>query len=120
MDLIKGKPILNLFKQYDLIYSSGLFDYLSDRIARRFITSLFEFLDDEASLFITNVKDDSNYQAYYEMLGGWELIHRTEKEVLSWANVIAEEHRTELINLDTLKPFMFFILALQKSPAKLF
>ena len=120
LDLIKGKPILNLFKKYDMVYSSGLFDYLNDRIARRLIARLFDFLDDEASLFVTNAKDDSNYQAYYEMLGGWKLIHRTEEEVLSWANVIEEEHQTELINLDTIKPFMFFILALQKNPAKLF
>jgi len=120
MDILKGKPILNLFEKYDMIYSSGLFDYLNDRIARRLIIRLFDFLDNEATLFVTNVKNDPNYQAYYEMLGGWKLMHRTEEEVFSWANVIEEDHQTELIKFDTIKPFMFFVLALQKNPAKLF
>jgi len=120
MDFIKGKPILNLFEKYDMIYSSGLFDYLSNRIARKLVAHLFDFLDNEATLFVTNAKNDMDYQAYYEMLGGWKLIHRKEEEVLAWADKIQESHRTELINLDTIKPFMFFILALQKNPAKLF
>jgi len=120
MDFIKGKPMLNLFEKYDMIYSSGLFDYLSNRIARKLVAHLFDFLDNEATLFVTNAKNDMDYQAYYEMLGGWKLIHRKEEEVLAWADEIQESHRTELINLDTIKPFMFFILALQKNPVKLF
>jgi len=114
LDLIKGKEIQDLSKKYDFIYSSGLFDYLSDRMARKLICYLFELLGTDSSLIITNARKDDFYRAYYEMLGGWKLIRRDNKEMLDWAGEITENCFSEIINLRTKKPFMFLILALHK------
>lgn len=114
LDLIKGRDIHNLFKKYDFIYSSGLFDYLTDRMARRLISYLFGLLDNNASLIVTNVKKDDYHRAYYEMLGGWKLVHRTDKEILDWADEIKENCFAELVDIEAEKPFMFAILVLYK------
>jgi len=115
LDLIRGKEIPELFKKYDFIYSSGLFDYLNDRLARKLIYYLFELLEPDSSLIITNARKDDIYRAYYEMLGGWKLIRRDEKEMLDWAREITGECFSEIVNLRTNKPFMFLILALHKT-----
>ncbi|MCX5693249.1 MAG: PilZ domain-containing protein [Candidatus Omnitrophica bacterium] len=114
LDLIKGRDIHDLFKKYDFVYSTGVFDYLTDRIARRLISYLFGLLDNNASLIVTNVRKDDYHRAYYEMLGGWKLIHRSDKEVLAWADEIKENCFAELVNPETEKPFMFSILTLHK------
>jgi len=115
MDLIKGKEVKDLFKKYDFIYSSGLFDYLTDRMARKLIYYLFGLLEPNSELIITNARKDDIYRAYYELLGGWKLIRRDEKEMLDWNNEITENCFSEIVNLRTKKPFMFIILALHKN-----
>lgn len=115
LDLIKGKEILDLFNKYDFIYSSGLFDYLTDRMARKLIYYLFGLLEPGSELIITNARKDDFHRAYYEMLGGWKLIRRDEKEMLDWNSEIAENGSSEIVNLRTKKPFMFIILALHKN-----
>lgn len=119
LDLIKGRDIHDLFKKYDFVYSSGLFDYLTGRMAKRLISYLFGLLDNAAPLIVTNAKKDDYYRAYYEMLGGWKLIHRSEKEMLDLASEIKEKCFTEIVKLNTEKPFMFWILSLHGSPANL-
>ncbi|MCX5705749.1 MAG: PilZ domain-containing protein [Candidatus Omnitrophica bacterium] len=119
LDLVKGKDIHNLSEKYDFIYSSGLFDYLTDRMVKRLIVHLFGLLEDSASLVITNARKDDCHRAYYEMLGGWKLIHRSDKEVFDWQNEIKENCTAELVHLKTRKPFMFLMLALQKKSVNL-
>ena len=119
LDIVKGRDIHDLFKKYDLVYSSGLFDYLSDRMTRKSIFYLFGLLDNDASLIVTNAIKDDYHRAYYEMLYGWKLIHRSEKEMLDLASEIKEKCFTEIVKLNTEKPFMFWILSLHKSPANL-
>lgn len=114
LNIIKGRKIKDLFEKYNFIYSSGLFDYLSDRMARRVVFYLFSLLEKHASLIVTNANDDDYHRSYYEMLDEWKLIHRNGKEMLNWASEIKENCLAELINFKTEKPFMFLILSLQK------
>jgi len=114
LNIIKGRNINNLFEKYDFIYSAGLLDYLSDRMARKLLSYLFGLLKDNSSLVVTNVKAGASHRSYYEMLGGWKLIYRTDKEFLDWADEIKENCFAELIDLKTEKPFMFAMLALHK------
>ena len=84
LDLIKGKRG-NLFKDYDLIYSAGVFDYFSSRVAKRIIQELYKLLKKEGKFLITNVKkEEVNHRAYYEILGNWVLQYRDRKDMLSW------------------------------------
>jgi len=119
LDLIKGRDIPDLFKKYDFVYSSGMFDYLTDRMARKLISYMFGLLETSASLVVTNARKEDYHRAYYEMLGGWKLSHRSDKEALDWQAEIKGNCSAELVHLKTKKPFMFLMLALQKNPVDL-
>jgi len=119
LDLVKGRNAHDLFKKYDFVYSSGLFDYLTDRMAKRLILHLSGLLDNNATLIVTNAIKDDYHRAYYEMLGGWKLINRSEKEMLDLASEIKEKNSIEIVKLNTEKPFMFWILSLHKLPVNL-
>jgi hypothetical protein len=64
--------------RYDLIYSTGLFDYLSDKILLRFIPNLKKLLKPRGILAVANVGDKySNPSVHYmEWAGDWNLIYR--------------------------------------------
>ena len=86
LSLVKGE-VEDLFKDYDLIYSAGVFDYLSSKIARKVIWELYKLLKKEGELLITNVKkEEVNHRVYYEMLSNWVLLPRSKDEMLKWAN----------------------------------
>lgn len=67
---------------YDLIYSTGLFDYLDERIAVRLLGNLRKLLGIEGVMAIANVRDKySNYSSsWMEWVAEWNLIYRTENE----------------------------------------
>lgn len=68
--------------EYDLIYSTGLFDYLDERVATRLIANLKKLIKQSGLLVIANFGDKySNYSAaWMEWVVNWYLIHRTEDE----------------------------------------
>jgi hypothetical protein len=69
-------------QKYDLVYSTGLFDYLDERIASKLIANLKSVLKDDGMMCISNYADKySNSSAYLmEWVAEWNLIYRTEKE----------------------------------------
>lgn len=71
--------------EYDLIYSTGLFDYLGDRLVIRLLANLRALLKKDGKLIIANYRDRfSNPSRFYMEWGGdWELIYRTEGEFLN-------------------------------------
>ncbi len=68
--------------RYDLIYSTGLFDYLDERVAIRLVSNLKKLLNPNGQLAIANMRDKySNRSAYWmEWVLDWNLIYRTEEE----------------------------------------
>jgi len=68
--------------RYDLIYSSGLFDYLDIRVASRLVANLKKLLKKGGIIIISNVRDKySNASAgWMEWVAEWYLIYRTEAE----------------------------------------
>jgi SAM-dependent methyltransferase len=69
--------------KYDLIYSTGLFDYLSDRTTISLIASLYSCLNPGGVLVVSDVRDKgSNPSAYYmEWVGEWELTYKEDGEL---------------------------------------
>lgn len=69
-------------KDYDLIYSTGLSDYLDESIASRLMGNLKRALKKGGMLAIANVRDKySNSSAsWMEWVADWNLIYRTEAE----------------------------------------
>ncbi|MDP2943747.1 MAG: class I SAM-dependent methyltransferase [Candidatus Omnitrophota bacterium] len=65
-------------KRYDLIYSTGLLDYFSDRVAITLIRNLKKVLKPNGLLAISNVRDKySNPSVHFmEWAGDWNLVYR--------------------------------------------
>lgn len=73
---------LKVRKIYDAIYATGLFDYLSDRIATKLIENLKLLLRAGGILIISNVRDRYNNPSvhYMEWAGDWHLVYRDDEE----------------------------------------
>lgn len=73
---------LKIKKRYDVIYSTGLFDYLNDKISVRLIANLKTLLKIDGVLLVSNVRDKySNPSSHYmEWTGDWDLIYRDDEE----------------------------------------
>jgi len=68
--------------KYDLIYSSGLFDYLDEKVAVRLVNNLKKLMRHDGIMVISNARDKySNSSAgWMEWVVDWYLIYRTEDE----------------------------------------
>lgn len=69
-------------KKYDLIYSTGLFDYLGERISIALAQNLKKLLKADGILAISDVRDKySNPSVHFmEWAGDWNLIYRDDDE----------------------------------------
>ncbi len=73
--------------KYDLIVSSGLFDYMPDKIFCFLLRTLYSrCLKDNGILFLTNIADDNPYKMMFKYFIHWELIERNEKELIKLLN----------------------------------
>lgn len=77
----------NVFKyhpqqKYSLIWVSGLFDYLDDRLASIFIRRMWRWLDGGGRIIIGNFHPSNPNRNQMEWCLGWFLIHRTEEQLL--------------------------------------
>ncbi len=71
-----------------LIYSAGLFDYLSDRSFVALLSALYEGAEEGGQLLIGNV-DQSNPTRYFmEYFAEWFLIHRNRQQLLDKAKLL--------------------------------
>jgi len=73
---------------FDLIYASGLYDYLRKATGTRLATIMFQFLKPQGEMFITNFSKYSPDAGYMEAFLDWALIYRIENEVEELADDI--------------------------------
>jgi SAM-dependent methyltransferase len=64
----------------DIIEVVGLFDYLDDSVALKFISDLRECLEDNGVLLISNVNDNPERRFVKEVVD-WDMIYRTPEEL---------------------------------------
>ena len=67
--LKKGNVLRTIFKEtviYDLIYSSGLFDYFSMEASAKLLMRLWNLLSDKGTLFITNANSENKTRLWME------------------------------------------------------
>lgn len=69
-------------KKYDLIYSTGLFDYFSERVGIALVANLRRLLNSNGMLAISTMRDKySNPSVHYmEWVADWNLVYRNEEE----------------------------------------
>lgn len=73
IDAINGKLIHDKFS---LVYSAGLYDYLSDAIASKLTAKLFELLEGGGKLVIGNFSRNSSERVYMDLFMDWTLNYR--------------------------------------------
>ena len=80
--MVKTERILKEFGKYDLIYSIGLFDYLSDEIVIGLFESLYEILNKQGKLIIA-FKDANAYDpSVYHWIVNWNaFLQRTPYDI---------------------------------------
>jgi predicted SAM-dependent methyltransferase len=85
--LLAGRLSLS---EFDLIYSTGLFDYLNVQAARRLAFVLFQLLRPGGKLLIANFLPGIPAVGYMESYMDWHLIYRTRSEMLDVADEISQ------------------------------
>ena len=71
-------------KQYNLVWSSGLFDYLDDKKFKFLLKSFFSMLAPTGELIVGNFSDTNPSKDYMEF-GEWFLHHRSEHKLTELA-----------------------------------
>lgn len=112
LDILRGK-----FKAdgFDLIYASGIYDYLNKKIASKLTCHLFKMLAHRGKLLITNFVPGIKEWGYMESYMAWELIYRDEQEMVELAQDIPREQieRLELCT-ETQNNIIFLCIKRQK------
>lgn len=91
--LIRDKTLLDELGQHDLIYASGVYDYLRDRLAGALTSQVYRLLRKDGRALIVNASlPASSHRAYYELLGEWNMHHRTEMDMLRWVREPANQN----------------------------
>ena len=71
------------YKEYDLVYSAGLFDYLTDPVAFMAAEQLFKSVRPGGKLVIGNFNVGNPTQVVMDFALDWELIYRSEQDLLN-------------------------------------
>lgn len=92
VDILRNKELIKELSKQNLIYASGIFDYLKNSTAARMVKQLFQLLDDNGSILICNASaENCSHKAYFELLGEWYMVYRTRQEMLQWTNGFKEK-----------------------------
>ena len=92
-NLIRSKKIEEKLNNIDLLYASGLFDYLGDRFAEKAVPILFNLLSKSGYMILVNASSENDeMRAYYEMLGTWEFYHRKKDQILAWTRQLSNQN----------------------------
>ncbi len=78
--MLMAPGLRNGFGKYDFIYSMGLFDYLTPRVARALMSKLCAILKDGGELLAGNFHVSNPSRHYMEYWVDWVLYYRTEEE----------------------------------------
>ncbi len=94
--LLARNEVLGAIADQDLIYTAGLFDYLSTRIAQRLALRLFQKLRPGGTLAIGNFRRPNGATWSLDYWMDWPLIYRTHDDMLGIARLIGEDCAKEV------------------------
>ena len=72
-------------KNYDLIWSAGLFDYFKDKHFVYLVKRYYQYLKPGGQMIIGNFNSENPARKVMEVLCDWFLIHRSEAELLKYS-----------------------------------
>lgn len=83
--MLRAPRLSELWGKYQFIYSMGLFDYLTDPVARAVMAKLYELLAPGGLLLLGNFHPQNPTRTYMEYWLDWVLFYRNEEEFLELA-----------------------------------
>ena len=108
--LLCGELLAHTMGPRQLIYSAGLFDYLSDRSFSALLGALYEAATPGGQLLIGNV-DVSNPTRYFmEYFAEWFLIHRSRSQLLDKARLLRPAPAMARVEAEQLGVNLFLVL----------
>ena len=81
---------------FDLVYTTGLYDYLADSTAKRLTANLFQHVRPGGRLVIANFLPEIRDVGYMEMFMDWHLVYRTRGQMLSLADEVVQSTVEEI------------------------
>lgn len=82
--------------EFDLVYSTGLFDYLGQRAGQRLLSAMFKMLRPGGSLVVANFLPGVRDIGYMEMFMDWKLVYRTRRDMIDLTMEIPESEVKEV------------------------
>lgn len=82
--------------KFDLIYSAGLFDYLTDPVAEKLVTAMTAMLKPGGKLLVGNFAPSSRGRGYMELFLDWKLIYRDASQLCKLFGANADKTATFL------------------------
>jgi hypothetical protein len=76
----------HLLADMDLVYSAGLYDYLTEAVAGRLTHLLYSRLRPGGRLLVGNLTETPDTTWIMEYVLGWHLVYRTEEQMLRFAD----------------------------------
>ncbi len=108
INLVKNKKSEELFKNYDFIYCSGIFDYLKDRVATRLVNILFNLLEKNGELIFCAANNKDNfYRVAHEMMGDWVFNYRDKDHLIKWLKGIKNKSKFNFEELSETSNYLF-------------
>lgn len=77
--------------QYDLVYSGGLFDYLSNQVCTRLLKLFYKWLKPGGKTFTTNMRLEYSGNFMMAYILEWFLIYRDETDMLAWVKNLGRQ-----------------------------
>ena len=105
--LLTERQLLHVLGQRDLIYSAGLFDYLSQRTFSALLSSLYDALSDGGLLVVGNVAEHNPTRWFMEYCLDWFLIHRSREELTELGSRLAPEPSLLTVEAESLGVNLF-------------
>ncbi|MCS6915782.1 MAG: class I SAM-dependent methyltransferase [Myxococcales bacterium] len=108
--LLTAGSLLYTLGPRDLIYSAGLFDYLSERSFVALLSSLYDAIAPGGRLVVGNI-DISNPSRYLmEYFGEWFLIHRSAPQLLDKVRLLRPTPRQAHVEAEPLGVNLFLVI----------
>jgi extracellular factor (EF) 3-hydroxypalmitic acid methyl ester biosynthesis protein len=108
--LLTGGSLAHTLGQRDLIYSAGLFDYLSERSFAALLSALYEALVPGGMLVIGNVSLNNPTRYFMEYFLEWFLVHRSPTQLREQARILRPTPKAVRVESEPLGVNLFLVI----------
>lgn len=106
---------VELKKRFEFIYSAGLFDYLDNLTSASLVRHFSRMLSPGGRLVIGNFTKANPTKAFCHLILNWNLVHKTEEEITSWAEGIDDCDLS--LDFDPQRINAFLVLTKRNAPS---